>query len=590
MRAWVRTDRLTGLNLTTGDIINAIQAQNVQAAVGRVGARPISDEQQLQLNIQTKGRLISVADFENIVVRTNPDGSVLRLGDVARLELGAANLDRDTRLNGGGAAVVAIYQSPGANAIATLKAVRDRMTEMEKPISRGPCLESHLRSDLFRHGDHRGGPEDADRGIRSGGAGGLSVPRQRAGNPHTDDGGAGEPHRHVHRVAGDRLLRQFGFAAGPGARHRYRGGRCDRGGRKRRTRDGGTSRTVAIRSHQEGDGGNHRPDHCHHAGAALGVRAGRLHPGHFGRAVPPVRRDGGGVDVPVCDQRADAVAGAVRRAAAAASRAAARHYRQGDARDRSCARRLWGCGRPHCPLLGHRARACGRCRHRRGRLVESHPNRIPARGRPGRPVRGGSAAGRRFGGADRGGYRAGRGHPEGGTGHRGRDVGRRPELHRQLLPAERGLHGRHAQIVRRAQGSVARRARFDRPSGAQVPADPRRHGGASGAAADPRPRLGRRLRLCAAGPARWRPESAGAGAAGARRGRQPGYATDPRVLDLLGDQSVDLSRHRSRQGADPRRAVERRLPGAAGLARRILRQQHQSLRPHLAGPGPGRGG
>ena len=101
MRAWVRTDRLTGLNLTTGDIINAIQSQNVQAAVGRIGARPISNDQQLQLNIQTKGRLSSVAEFENIVIRTNPDGSVLRLGDVARLELGAANLDRDTRLNGG---------------------------------------------------------------------------------------------------------------------------------------------------------------------------------------------------------------------------------------------------------------------------------------------------------------------------------------------------------------------------------------------------------------------------------------------------------------------------------------------------------
>ena len=57
MRAWVRTDRLTGLNLTTGDIINAIQSQNIQAAVGRIGARPISDDQQLQLNIQTKGRL-----------------------------------------------------------------------------------------------------------------------------------------------------------------------------------------------------------------------------------------------------------------------------------------------------------------------------------------------------------------------------------------------------------------------------------------------------------------------------------------------------------------------------------------------------
>jgi len=132
MRAWVRTDRLTGLNLTTGDIINAIKAQNVQAAVGRIGARPISNDQQLQLNIQTTGRLSSTKEFEDIVVRTNPDGSVLRLGDVARIELGAANLDRDTRFNGGPAAAIAMYQSPGANAIATLKAVREKIGELQK--------------------------------------------------------------------------------------------------------------------------------------------------------------------------------------------------------------------------------------------------------------------------------------------------------------------------------------------------------------------------------------------------------------------------------------------------------------------------
>src|SRR5205807_3037963 len=132
MRAWVRTERLTGLGLTTGDIINAIKAQNAQAAVGRIGARPVSNDQQLQLNIQTQGRLSSVAEFENIVVRSNPDGSVLRLRDVARVELGAANLDRETRLNGGPAAAVAIYQTPGANAIATLKQVRDRITEAQK--------------------------------------------------------------------------------------------------------------------------------------------------------------------------------------------------------------------------------------------------------------------------------------------------------------------------------------------------------------------------------------------------------------------------------------------------------------------------
>ncbi|HVM80096.1 MAG TPA: multidrug efflux RND transporter permease subunit [Stellaceae bacterium] len=131
MRAWIRTDRLTGLNLTTGDIINAIQSQNIQAAVGRIGARPISDDQQLQLNIQTKGRLNTVKDFENIVIRTNPDGSVLRLGDVARLELGAANLDRDTRMNGAAATIIGLYQSPGANALATLGAVKAKLESLK---------------------------------------------------------------------------------------------------------------------------------------------------------------------------------------------------------------------------------------------------------------------------------------------------------------------------------------------------------------------------------------------------------------------------------------------------------------------------
>ena len=101
IRAWVRTDRLTGLDLTTGNIIKAIQeSQNVQAeAVGRIGARPISNDQQLQLSIQTKGRLSSVAEFEQIIIRTNPDGSIPALGDVARLELGAANLDRSAPKN-----------------------------------------------------------------------------------------------------------------------------------------------------------------------------------------------------------------------------------------------------------------------------------------------------------------------------------------------------------------------------------------------------------------------------------------------------------------------------------------------------------
>src|SRR3954467_220346 len=132
MRAWVKTDALTGLNLTTGDIINAIRSQNVQAAVGRIGARPMSNDQQLQLNITTKGRLTSTEEFSNIVIRTNPDGAVLRLGDVARLELGAANLDRETRFNSAAAAAIAIYQTPGANAIKTLQAVKDKLARLQQ--------------------------------------------------------------------------------------------------------------------------------------------------------------------------------------------------------------------------------------------------------------------------------------------------------------------------------------------------------------------------------------------------------------------------------------------------------------------------
>lgn len=137
MRIWLQTDRLTGLNLTTGDIIAAVQSQNVQATVGRIGARPISDDQQLQLNIQTKGRLASPEEFARIVIRSNSDGSLLRLGDIGRIELGAAYLDRDTRLNGKVAAVIGIYQSPGSNAVTALDVVRAAMTDMARKFPPG---------------------------------------------------------------------------------------------------------------------------------------------------------------------------------------------------------------------------------------------------------------------------------------------------------------------------------------------------------------------------------------------------------------------------------------------------------------------
>ena len=100
MRIWFDTQRLTSLNLAPSDVIAAIQAQNVQAPVGRIGARPVADDQQFQFNVQTQGRLTTPDQFGNIVLRANPDGSVLRISDVARVEMGAQNEDTETRING----------------------------------------------------------------------------------------------------------------------------------------------------------------------------------------------------------------------------------------------------------------------------------------------------------------------------------------------------------------------------------------------------------------------------------------------------------------------------------------------------------
>jgi hydrophobe/amphiphile efflux-1 (HAE1) family protein len=131
MRIWFDTEHLTNLGLAPSDIIKAVQAQNVQAPIGRIGARPVPDNQQFQLNVQTQGRLTTPEQFSAIVLRANPDGSTLRVGDVARVEMGAQNDDNYSRLNGQPAVAIAIYLSPGANAIqtaATVTATLDRLS------------------------------------------------------------------------------------------------------------------------------------------------------------------------------------------------------------------------------------------------------------------------------------------------------------------------------------------------------------------------------------------------------------------------------------------------------------------------------
>ena len=137
IRVWVETDRLTSLDLSVADVTAAIQGQNVQAAVGRIGAAPALPDQTFQLNIQTQGRLESIEQFENIVIRANPDGSVLRLRDIARVELGAKTRDAFSRFNGGPAASIAIYQAPGANALAVAQGIEATMKRLEDRFPEG---------------------------------------------------------------------------------------------------------------------------------------------------------------------------------------------------------------------------------------------------------------------------------------------------------------------------------------------------------------------------------------------------------------------------------------------------------------------
>ncbi len=130
MRIWLDPDKLTEFNLTPNDIIAAVQSQNVQAALGRIGAAPLEQQQRVQLTVKTKGRLTSPKEFEDIVIRANPDGSIVRVKDVARVEMGAQTQDRYSRFNGAPAAAMGIYQTPGSNAVDVAKRVRKTMAQL----------------------------------------------------------------------------------------------------------------------------------------------------------------------------------------------------------------------------------------------------------------------------------------------------------------------------------------------------------------------------------------------------------------------------------------------------------------------------
>jgi HAE1 family hydrophobic/amphiphilic exporter-1 len=132
MRIWVKPDQLAKLNITVPEIINAVSSQNTVNPAGKIAGRPTPPGQQFTYTVRAQGRLTTEQEFGEIVLRATPNGSIVRLKDVARIELGAQDYDIIGRLNGKPSAVLALYQLPGSNAIQSADAVRKLMAELKE--------------------------------------------------------------------------------------------------------------------------------------------------------------------------------------------------------------------------------------------------------------------------------------------------------------------------------------------------------------------------------------------------------------------------------------------------------------------------
>lgn len=136
MRIWLNPELMAERGLSTSDVISIIQQQNMQVAAGRIGQSPAPETQEQEIVVTTTGRLETVEQFENLVVRTGENGEILQLKDIARVELGAQTYDQISRINGRPASTLAIFQLPGANAVQVVKDLRKTLDELKPMFDR----------------------------------------------------------------------------------------------------------------------------------------------------------------------------------------------------------------------------------------------------------------------------------------------------------------------------------------------------------------------------------------------------------------------------------------------------------------------
>ncbi|MDX9707453.1 MAG: efflux RND transporter permease subunit [Azospira sp.] len=141
MRLWVKPEKLESFRMTPGDVIAAVRSQNVQLAVGEINQPPARQGMEYAASIVMRGRLTTTEEFGNIIVRAQPDGSTVRVRDIAEVELGAQDYNINARLDGQPTAAIGVKLQPGANALDTARAVRAKMEELEKFFPAGVAWE-----------------------------------------------------------------------------------------------------------------------------------------------------------------------------------------------------------------------------------------------------------------------------------------------------------------------------------------------------------------------------------------------------------------------------------------------------------------
>ncbi len=146
MRIWLKPDKMASLGISTTDISNAIQSQNVQTPAGNIGTEPMDVPQMMKFTLKTKGRLKSVEEFENIIIKAVSDGSNVRIKDVARVELGAESYTVRSKVDGGDSAIIAVTQLPDANTIDLVNKINKKMKVLSKKFPND--MEYHIQYDV----------------------------------------------------------------------------------------------------------------------------------------------------------------------------------------------------------------------------------------------------------------------------------------------------------------------------------------------------------------------------------------------------------------------------------------------------------